>query len=346
MLKKEARKYAGKISDQVESLVEKHLTKKNTTGSTETPTEELGEIVGRRKALFIGINYFGQKGELRGCLNDVENIHTFLKENYQLDETMVLTDEPNNSNDSLPTRDNILNGFKWLRDGAKAGDSLILHYSGHGGSIKDTDGDEEDGMDETLCPVDYQENGVIVDDEVHAVLVKRLPKGVRLTAIMDCCHSESMLDLPYCYNVNGDLEIVELSKAKGISKLVATGVRYALDGNKRMLMKNLKAGFETLTEGGKGNSDARKKTIETRTTEADVVSFSGCKDSQTSADASIDGQATGAMTYALIRALKERQQLEYTDLLLTMRQTLDGKYTQIPMLSAGRKLDLTSTFSF
>jgi len=26
----------------------------------------------------IGINYFGQNGELRGCINDVKNIQAFL----------------------------------------------------------------------------------------------------------------------------------------------------------------------------------------------------------------------------------------------------------------------------
>ena len=156
-----------------------------------------------------------------------------------------------------------------------------------------------------------------------------------------------MLDLPYIYNVNGDLEIVESNKAKGISKLVATGVRDALDGNKKVAMANLTQGFKQLMEGDKeGNSAARKKTIETRSTEADVVSFSGCKDSQTSADATIGGQATGAMTYALINTLHGKHQMEYTELLRGMRQTLEGKYTQVPMMSAGRKLDLASPFSF
>lgn len=170
-----------------------------------------------------------------------------------------------------------------------------------------------------------------------------------MTAIMDCCHSESMLDLPYIYNVNGDLEIVENTKAKGIAKMVATGVRYALDGNKRALMTNLEAGFKSLMSGDdkSGDAAARKKTIETRSTEADVISFSGCKDAQTSADATIGGEATGAMTYALIKTLKSGgNSMEYTDLLRTMRQTLDGKYTQVPMMSAGRKLDLSSRFSF
>jgi hypothetical protein len=157
----------------------------------------------------------------------------------------------------------------------------------------------------------------------------------------------SILDLPYVYNVNGDLEVVEMNKIKGFSKLVATGVRYALDGNRRAMMKNLEAGFKKMMDGGKkGDSSAQKKTIDTRTTEADVISFSGCKDNQTSADATIDGSATGAMTYALISTLRECREMEYTDLLLRMRKSLDGKYTQVPMMSAGRKLDLTSKFSF
>ena len=169
-----------------------------------------------------------------------------------------------------------------------------------------------------------------------------------MTAIMDCCHSESMLDLPYTYNVSGDLEIIENNRAKGISKLVATGVRYLMDGNKAIAMKSLTQGFKHFMNGddNSGNAAARQKTIDTRSTEADVVSFSGCQDNQTSADASIGGEATGAMTYALIQSLKKAHVLEYTDLLRTMRQTLEGKYTQVPMMSAGRKLDLTSKFSF
>lgn len=36
--------------------------------------------------------------------------------------------------------------------------------SGHGGTQADTDGDEADGTDETICPIDYETNGQIVDD--------------------------------------------------------------------------------------------------------------------------------------------------------------------------------------
>jgi uncharacterized caspase-like protein len=194
------KQFAGDIASHVQSAVSSHLDKRSREkGSTEKATESLGQVTGRRKALFIGINYYGQNGELKGCINDVHNIKNFLTKNYHIDEILVLTDDQTTNPSKMPTRKNILDAFRWLRANAQAGDSLIFHYSGHGGSVKDTDGDEEDGMDETLIPVDYTKSGHIVDDEVHDVLVRGLPKGVRLTAIMDCCHSESMLDLPYIY---------------------------------------------------------------------------------------------------------------------------------------------------
>jgi len=45
------------------------------------------------------------------------------------------------------------------------------------------------------------------------------------------------------------------------------------------------------------NSDAAAKTKQTNTSPADVIMWSGCKDSQTSADATEAGKATGAMSY-------------------------------------------------
>lgn len=163
---------------------------------------------------------------------------------------------------------------------------------------------------------------------------------------MDCCHSQSILDLPYLYTVDGNLQIVESGKAEGIAKLVGAGAHLALGGNKKEAMSRAMAGAKLLMSGDKGggNSTARDKSIKTRTTEADVIQFSGCKDSQTSADAQINGQATGAMSYALITALTKNKKQDYTHLLQNMRQILGGKYTQVPCMSAGRKLDLTEPF--
>jgi Caspase domain len=49
----------------------------------------------------------------------------------------------------------------------------------------------------SLIPVDFQTEGHIVDDDIINMLVKPMPKGVTVTVLMDCCHSGTVLDLPY-----------------------------------------------------------------------------------------------------------------------------------------------------
>ena len=39
-------------------------------------------------------------------------------------------------------------------------------------------------MDEAICPLDFRQAGLIIDDDLHTLLVKPLPAGVRLTALM------------------------------------------------------------------------------------------------------------------------------------------------------------------
>ena len=47
----------------------------------------------------------------------------------------------------------------------------------------------QSGHDSTLCPVDYDSAGQMIDDEIYDILVKPLPQGVKMHAILDCCHS-------------------------------------------------------------------------------------------------------------------------------------------------------------
>lgn len=79
------------------------------------------------------------------------------------------------------TRENILRACQWLVAGAAPNDSLFFHYSGHGGKVEDLNGDEDDGYDETIYPVDHERSGQIIDDILHDLLVKPLPQGCRLT---------------------------------------------------------------------------------------------------------------------------------------------------------------------
>jgi len=172
----------------------------------------------KKKALLIGINYLKhQRGQLRGCINDVHNIEGFLK-TYGFQNMRILTDDQQDPT-KQPTKVNILRDIKWLVEGAKAGDSLFFHYSGHGSQVKDLNGDEEDGMDETILPVDYNTAGQIIDDTLHDMMIKPLPTGCKLTSIMDCCHSGTGLDLPYVHNLpqyaNNATKKKEKKKEKG-----------------------------------------------------------------------------------------------------------------------------------
>ena len=65
----------------------------------------------KRRALFIGINYFGTSSELRGCIADVKNVHAWLVATYAFKEICILTDDCQDPR-GMPTRQNIINGMK------------------------------------------------------------------------------------------------------------------------------------------------------------------------------------------------------------------------------------------
>ena len=58
-------------------------------------------------------------------------------------------------------------------------------------------------------------------------------------------------------------------------------------------------------------------------------------------DASIAGQATGAMSWAFITALKKNPQQSYVQLLNSIRDELESKYTQKPQLSCSHPLGMS-----
>ncbi|KAF9113609.1 Ca(2+)-dependent cysteine protease [Mortierella sp. AM989] len=293
---------------------------------------QLSNCQGRKRALFIGINYFGQKAELRGCINDVKNIKNFVAQNFGFSEenSVTLTDDQQDPS-RIPTRANILSAMEWLVQDAQPNDS------GHGGQNSDRDSDEDDGNDETIYPVDHESAGVIVDDTMHKILVDQLPAGCRLTAIMDCCHSGSALDLPYIYSTKGDLKEASIMADVGAG-VFAAGIAY-MRGDMDGVLRGL---------GGMGKKILAAKTVDrsTKASPADCIMFSGCKDTQTSADAQEQGFGmTGAMTYAFITAMTNDQQQSYLQLLNSIRDVLRSKYQQKPQLSASHPVDLELIFT-
>lgn len=138
------------------------------------------------------------------------------------------------------------------------------------------DGDEPDGYDEVIYPVDFRQHGHITDDEMHRIMVQPLCAGVRLTAIFDSCHSGTALDLPYIYSTQGILKEPNLAKEAGQGLLgVISSYSQGDLGGMGSQIKNL---FKMATSG----EEAHSRAIATRTSPADVVMWSGSKDDQTS----------------------------------------------------------------
>eukprot|EP01071_Lankesteria_metandrocarpae_P005850 Lankesteria_metandrocarpae@DN4144_c0_g3_i1.p1 len=114
---------------------------------------------GRRRALLIGINYIGQKRELRGCIPDAERMRKMVTSLFGFpDRQDAITMLVDNSKDPgmQPSRSNIISGIEWLVQGASSGDIFFFHFSGHGSRTRDTTGDEESGQDNTILPSDYR----------------------------------------------------------------------------------------------------------------------------------------------------------------------------------------------
>ncbi|CAL5434359.1 unnamed protein product [Camellia sinensis] len=160
-------------------------------------------VHGRRRALLIGICYHGQKKSLKGSINDARSMKNFLvnRLGFPNESVLVLTEEENDPY-RIPTKRNIRMAMKWLVQGCQSGDSLVFHFSGHASQVPDLDGDEVDGYDEALCPVDYQTEGNILDDEINATIVRPLPHGAKLHAIIDSSFSGTILDLPFICRMN------------------------------------------------------------------------------------------------------------------------------------------------
>ncbi|KAI9096947.1 Metacaspase-1 [Phlyctochytrium arcticum] len=325
----------------------------------------LSTCSGNKKALLVGVNYKGTKSELRGCINDVQNMKNFLTTKFGFrddpEHMLCLTDDQTNWH-LRPMRQNILQAMQWLVRGCKAGDSLFFHFSGHGSQQADTDGDESDGQDETICPEDYAKAGMITDDvksssfiiivwpsdkwsfyfqDMNAILVRSLPPGVRMTALFDCCHSGSSLDLPFTYLPDGRLkEKTAISRLGGAAKTVGEGfLRGGVMGAGMSLFKAANS------LGNLGGGPSKEQLQATKGNQfADVVMISGCKDTQTSADATIAGNNTGAMTYAFTTALSQYHSPAYGQLLGEIRNLLQGKFSQRPQLSTGRMMDMNQIF--
>jgi hypothetical protein len=204
---------------------------------------------------------------------------------YHADNMIVLTDDQQKQM-SQPTRSNILRAMHWLAKDARPNDSLFFHYSGtlsipffqsddwirrlqipdhflgHGGASAALD---DSGQDEAIYPIDFRQEGHIIDDEMHRIMVRPLISGVRLTVIFDSSHSSTTLDLPYIYSTQGILKEPNLTRESG------PGLLQAISSYSKGPIESGKSLIELFKETTLEDTQRGQKKLEEKVSPADVA---------------------------------------------------------------------------
>ena len=268
-----------------------------------------------RKALLVGLNHYPDpENNLKGCVNDVLLMSKLLQEAFGFDEPKnirLLTDE-------RATTARITQHLAWLVGDATPGDVLVFHYSGHGAQVRDRHGDElDDGLDEIICPYDLDWDDPFTDDDLHEI-IKDVPAGANLTVVLDCCHSGT--GLREIFRPPVPLRAKCLLPPPDIRHR-ANPLIEDLGENRRLTMTRAATALPI-------------RRFAARTAAAGAILIAGCRADQVSADAWIDGDYHGALTYFLWKAATQlRFSAPYAELIKRVRALLrENRYEQVPQL--------------
>lgn len=220
-------------------------------------------------ALSIGLNavdpdhYAGWSGVLNACEADARDMMG-IADGQGFKGTMLLT--------KAATRKSVVTGITSAAGKLKKGDIFLLTYSGHGGQVPDTNGDESDAQDETWCLYD----GEFIDDELDALLAK-FAAGVRILVFSDSCHSGTVTREAF---------------------LRGTPYEYPRDATGAPMKYRFmppEVALRTYRENKKFYTQLARPFAGVKpalAVKASVILFSGCQDNQTSADGIYNGLFT------------------------------------------------------
>ena len=267
-----------------------------------------------KKAVLIGINRYRIPGaDLRGCVNDVRNMQAVLNEYYGFAKSAITV-----LTDYSATNKAMQSAIGSLIGNAKKGDILLLHYSGHGSNVPDDNGDEADRRDEILCPTDLDWKDPLRDDWLRKTF-NGLNPGVDLTVVMDCCHSGS------------NTRAIQPPDAPMLPRYLPNPWDIMAEESGRKLRGKVMGELRSSARASRKRSDI---------VHADIPELlvTGCRDTQTSADAYIGGSYNGALTYNLVAAIRAaRGKITYRELhAMVIEKLKKGKFDQVPQLE-GRK---------
>lgn len=268
-----------------------------------------------KKGLCIGINYEKTDHQLNGCLNDASDWGDLLVANG-FTVSKLLEQEA--------TKKNIISCISNLIGTLNKGDVGVISYSGHGTWIPDRDGDERDGRDEAICPIDMGTDGnnLIIGPEFKQLFDHIVP-GSHVVFITDSCFSGSVYRF--------------FNSTTGLRKVRFMPPSHFLTDEK--LIRRMDFGF--------GQSRSNIKINSIKLPLQGLVHFSGCGDNEYSNDAQIDGRFSGAMSYFAIKAFIDVLKVKgtYLDAWKLIRKRLPNwEFQQAPRINAF--LDLKNSHIF
>lgn len=170
------------------------------------------ETYTNKRALLIGINYIGSQYQLNGCIRDAYNMKDKLT-SYGFTDFTILSEQ----DQIIPTRTNILTYIENFIKKSSSNDLLFIYYSGHGSYIRDMNNDENDYQDECIVSSDLE---YITDDEIKSILVSCLKPTITLVGMFDSCHSGSMFDLKYEYDISNCTYIENKNNAECLGNVL------------------------------------------------------------------------------------------------------------------------------
>jgi hypothetical protein len=254
-----------------------------------------------KAALCVGINnYPGTGSDLHGCINDANAwAARFNSRGFTTD---VLLDEE-------ATWERMTRSIEQVVAGAGAGDTVVITFSGHGSYVPDIDGDEfDDERDEVICPYDISKNRPLTDDQLYDLFSDR-QGDVRTVLIADSCHSGSVARLA-----------PPLGEAEPPERI-------------RFLPPSVFLPQEDIT-GLRGVG----LTARPRQRKHEALLLAGCRDTETSADAFLDGRPCGAFSFYALEALDRVDEgATYLQWMNAIRQLLPNqRFSQHPTMQGSR----------
>ncbi|MFY9314749.1 MAG: caspase family protein, partial [Burkholderiales bacterium] len=236
----------------------------------------------QKLALLIGIDDYRAVAKLKGAVNDALNMKKLLLQKFGFAEQDIML-----LLDGQATRAAILDEMRKLTERVQNEDAIVLiHFSGHGSQQPDTDGDEDDGMDETILAVDSRLNGVrdISDDEINGWIRGLNARTRNVVLVMDSCHSGTGARLAD----------------------VALRARYVPPDPALLRLREAEDRARTAVRTIRADARAVSPLRDPNAQDLHWVAISGSRANELSYEYTDgQGQPHGAMTFFLVRALNE-----------------------------------------